>query len=365
MSGEMEITRIITLLRHLNNHATELAVEQFPQGRDCLDSVISILHRNQLNGYFLHLVADNSLQHLLPEPQLTQVAQAAEEYAERARDQLRLLTDLKAHFEAADIPFIALKGLYISQRFYGDIGRRYMWDLDVLIEPGNLPQAVAALQEMGMTNTSAPPVDIANPWWGIHALEFRSDRGKVDIHVNLRNLPGIEIDLDQQWRDSQNYLIDGVEVPCANDENTLFLCCLGLATDMKRGRRNLRKIWDIYMMLRTMDGQTKWHDFLEQRQRDGSLKLVINILAFVIYFMECEEECPEAEAALQNHPDLLLIANRRRSQDVYEHAESGWLNHLMFSRMLPISGVQYWTRLLLTLPARQLFYRREKPKRKG
>jgi hypothetical protein len=365
VSREAEFTRLITLMRHLNDHSPEMATQQFQTDPAYVEGMVATLRRNRLSAYCYQLLEANSLQALLPDTLLTEMTEAADEQSKRAAEQLRLLAKLKERFDAADIPFIALKGLYISQRFFGNISRRFMWDLDVLIAPRHLPRATSVLQEMGMTNDSLQPVDVTNSWWGIHAVEFTSDRGKVDIHVNLRNLPGIEIDLDHQWRERRNYAIDGIEIPCAGDENTLFLCCLGLGTDLRRGRRNLRKIWDVYIMLREMDGQTDWHDFLQRRQQDGSLKLVINVLAFVIYLVDCMDECLASLAAMEHHSRLLLITNKNQAVALYEHDQSVWRNHLLFSRMLPIPAVQYWGQLFVTAPARQLFYRGMGPKHKG
>lgn len=364
MPGQPEIVRLIRLMRHLVDGDRDAAARDFPKDEAERHSLIALLGRHQLGGYFHLLIMDGPLRGLLPAAQADELERAYLKQAERAHSHLILLKQLQQCFENTSISFVALKGLYISHRFFGDISSRFMWDLDVLVHPGDLQPAIEAVESMGLAPTAELPVDVTDQRWGIHAVELAGQRGKIDIHIALRNLPGIHIDLDRQWRHARPYTIDGVDFPCASDEDTLFLCCLGLGTDMRRGRFNLRKVWDVYVMLRQLDGTTDWGAFLAQRDREGALRLVVNTLAFVIFLVDCAEECPSILAALRPHSRQRVIGSREQALALYSRGQSTLHNHLLFSRLLPIPAWRYWLQWLVTAPARRLYYRGTGPKRK-
>tara|TARA_R110000823_G_scaffold295738_3_gene415586 strand:- start:35405 stop:36502 length:1098 start_codon:yes stop_codon:yes gene_type:complete len=361
---QLEILRLIRLLRYLVDGDIDSAAGYFPDDKAARDSLLALLGRNQLGGYFHLLIKDGPLQSLLPAVEAAELEKAYLTQAERAHSHLVLLKQLQQCFERRNVPFVVLKGLYISHRFFGDISKRFMWDLDVLVHPEDLQLALEAAESMGLAPTAELPVDVTDPRWGIHAVELADQRGKVDIHIALRNLPGIHIDLDRQWRHARPYTIDGAPLPCASDEDTLFLCCLGLGTDMRRGRFNLRKVWDVYLMLRQIDGTIDWPAFLAQRDREGALQLVINTLAFVIFLIDCAEECPSVVAALQPHSRRLIIGSTEDALALYGRRQSTLHNHRLFSRLLPIPAWRYWLQWLVTAPARRLYYRGTGPKKK-
>jgi hypothetical protein len=364
VQNESSMTRAITVMRHLVNGEPEKAANEFPRGDDVVESMLDILQKNRMSGYFHTLINNSPLQNRLTGSAADAIEKAFEAQSARARENLLLLEEIKQRFEDRGIAFITLKGLYISQRFFGDISNRFMWDIDLLVHPHDLSAAIMEVEYLGLAMSSHYPVDVTNPRWGIHAVELAGDRGKVDIHIALRHLPGVQVDLDHQWRNARQYDIDGIQLPCASDEDTLFLCCLGLGTDMKRGRYNLRKIWDAYVMLRQMDAQTDWHAFLASRQSEGALKIAVNTLALVIYLVDCADECPDITKALHHSPEPLVIDSRADALALCRRGQSTLHNHLLFSRLLPISPLRYWSQWLVTAPSRRLYYWGTGPKRR-
>ena len=102
-----------------------------------------------------------------------------------------LLTDgLLRRLEDLDIPALTLKGVDLSERLYGDSASRESRDIDVLVLPEHLEQAVlVAQQEFGY----APPVDAVD------------EGGRPLLHYRLEHpngWPALEIHWRVHWYES-------------------------------------------------------------------------------------------------------------------------------------------------------------------
>lgn len=355
--SDAAVTTLFALLRHLSAGAHEPALRVWREQPALAQSVLALLRDNRMLGHFFWLIEDSPLPARLPTAAVAEMREACAAQIDGVRGNLSLLADLKREFQAAAIPFVNLKGLYISRRFFGDVNARFMWDLDVLVAPADLERAARAVGRLGLVRRSSFAPDLADYRLGIHALEMKGERGKLDIHIALRNLPGIEIDMERQWRRAHDYELGGETIPCAGDEDTLFMCCLGLATDLLRGRHNLRKCWDIFVMIREMDTAADWEHFLAQRDREGALSLVANACAFVIHLSGGGDDCPGLLQALQRRPDLLLIETPARAHAIYRRGRSPLRNRLLLSRLLPVPAWRYWVHVLRWTPARRRYYR--------
>lgn len=363
--GETDVGRLFTLLRRLRDGDDEAVIAAWPDSTRRLDCLLRLLRENRLSGYFRWLLANRELVERLPPAVVKELDDAYRAQAERAGEYLQLLVDLKRNFEASGIDFINLKGLYISKRFFGDISSRFMWDVDILVAPADLHRAAAEACRIGLSQRSHSTIDPADERLGIHALELKGERGKLDIHIALRNLPGIRIDLERQWRQAHNYRIDDATLPCASDEDTLFMACLGLGTDLQRGRHNLRKIWDVCIMLGQMDASTDWEAFLAQREREGALRLVLNTCALALYLSGTAPDCPQFASALQRRPGLLLIRSADEAHAIYRRGRSPLRNRCLFARLLPVPAWRYWLQTLVTAPVRRRYYRETGRKRRS
>ena len=81
----------------------------------------------------------------------------AERAAQPQRKQalLELCEEIRTAFGAAEVPCLFLKGLYLGERFYGDVHRRHQYDVDVLVRPADFEAALNALAPLGFDVTTA------------------------------------------------------------------------------------------------------------------------------------------------------------------------------------------------------------------
>lgn len=357
--------RVLTdLMRLLESQEVEAARRLLEAHHSVAGELAQLLRENRLGGYFHTLVRETHLADLFPRRGYLGLEEQYLDQVERNRRIKRLLGGIAGRFEELAIPFLTMKGLYLSQRFFGDVNRRFMWDLDLLVRSADLEASLAAIRSLGLEPSSGMPLGISRRLWGVHAVELRGEGGKLDLHFAPRVLAGIHFDGDAMWKGAMEFELSGLTLPTLGDEDTLLVAAVGVGTDIQRGALNLRKVWDIYMMLKALDSSADWPAFLDRREAEGSLKLVINVFAFVGNLLGTMDDWPRLGAAMADKDQLVLITSESEARTVFARERGEFANRLLFSRLLPVSPASYWSRWLLTVPLRRIFYREDLKKRR-
>jgi hypothetical protein len=324
-------------------------------------AMCGLLEKSRLAGYLFTLITDTEWVALFPPWALDRLAASYQRQVAKNTANLALLRQLVILFREVSIPFVTLKGLYLAQHFFGDIRRRFMSDVDILVRSDDLEAALAGVARLGLYPAAGIRVDPHNPAWGIHAVEVRGQAGTLDIHHAIRNLPNIHFDYDSLWDNATEFTVGDTSLfsLCATD--TLLIAAVGLGADIQNSHHSLRKIWDIYMMLRQLDKSVDWANFFAVRQREGSLKLVLNVFAFCLLLLDAQDDCPAVLEAMSAHERLILIKSAETAERIFLRKRQNLANRLLFSRLLPVSPLFYWLRWLITLPVRVWHYRRAMP----
>jgi len=350
----------IDLMRSLvvNDPVTARAILE--DERNDIAGLCAALDRWRLAGYVHTLIGDAGLSASLPELASHRLADHYRDQVQRCDAGLDLLRNVQRAMADASLPFLTMKGFYIAQRFLGGFRRRFMWDLDILVREEDLGEAIAAAARAGLRIQPGARFAYRRHFWGIHAVEARGKAGKIDIHHAIRKLPKIQLDHNSIWRNGQEFTLDGTQFPTLGDEDTLFTAAIGLSTDLQTTHLRLRKIWDIYMMLRAMDATTDWDVVFAKRQTEGSLKLVINALSFSTLLIGAKGDFPQLEKAMTRRRESVIITDERQAEAVYLRGRQNLANRVLFSRMLPASPLHYWLNWLISLPVRSWHFRKTK-----
>jgi len=354
---------ISKLLRLMLAGDTDSATALLATRADEADNLCRQLERSRLGGYFYLLASELPLHDYLPASGIAAIEASAAQQVARASRCRALLTTIDQQLTDAGIPYLVIKGLYLAQRFFGGMDKRFMWDVDILVQPHDLHLAVHALARADLHPRASARFDPRSPAWGIHAIEVRGDAGAVDIHHTLRRLPGIQFDMARMRENAGTFTVDGVEYRTLSDLDTLLAVAVGLGTDIRTGRHNLKKTWDLFMILRALDPGTDWDTFFAGRDTEGSLKLVLNVLSFCLLVLEARDDCPRLAQALDQRQRLLLVETAEQAMTISQRPRRSLANRLLFSRLLPISLARYWTGWAVTVPARLWYYR--KPTKRG
>jgi hypothetical protein len=85
---------------------------------------------------------------------------------------------------AAGVPCVVLKGPPLSERLYSDPTMRLSSDLDLLVSPGRLDEATAALEAIGYRAETAPP-DGYYRMHTHHVFLFRPHSPVIELHFRV------------------------------------------------------------------------------------------------------------------------------------------------------------------------------------
>jgi hypothetical protein len=190
-----------------------------------------------------------------------------------------------------------------------------------------------------------------------HALECqRADGLSVDLHWAFRNRPGIRFDYDAIWDRRNRHPLVGLDYPVPSDEDQILLMLVGIALDIDRSHCRIRGLWDVYLMLHGLVDQD-WPVFLARREKEGLLPLVVNVLALVLYRLDCRDEFPVLVHALDGYRDMLLAADASQVRRILTRSRQSLANRWWFARLQPSPIVFYGMWWGGTLPLRFLLGR--------
>jgi hypothetical protein len=124
------------------------------------------------------------------------------------------LLQLLRALEASGIPSIPFKGPVLSERLYGDAALRQSSDLDLIVRPEDLPQALATLQSLGFEREYAiSPERIPALMANSFEIALTRDGIHVDLHWDVMpRFYGIPFDLHAAWLRSRRVDAAGTQV---------------------------------------------------------------------------------------------------------------------------------------------------------
>jgi hypothetical protein len=261
----------------------------------------------------------------------------------RVREDAILLAqshEIRAAFAAQSIPFLYLKGLYFSVRFYGGIGRRWQRDVDLLVRPAQREAAEAAMLALGYVHEFG------------HASEtavrqgFRRDWAGVDVHWNLRRRARRHVVEDDLWAAPVAFTLGGQGFRTLADDYTLTFALLTMIGDLRRGACQARHFLDLYLMLRTLEANLDWDAFFERREPQSLLKPCANVLALLLAVWHVGPEFPRLARAIHKRRRLIDLRDEAEALEIVQRPRDHAANRLWFQRVYPFDKLAEWARRL-------------------
>jgi hypothetical protein len=355
-STAVQVDVWIRLLKFLNRGDARAIYRTAITERIDFAALLIFLAREEM-GPWVHATArERNVLALFGRPLAEDVARA--QAAQRARnvDQIEAISLIGRVLGAQEIDFVLLKGLHVAGRFWGGIDRRFTADIDILVRPREAGSALELLDGAGFSR----PVGRLVPYWAArfvhHALACRRGNVSVDVHWTFRTKPGIRLDMDDVWRTCLRQRIGEVECNVLGDPYTLLIMILGVAIDIERGLCRLRKLWDLYLLLDHLDG-FDWPEFIAAREREGLLPLTVNVLALVLWRLDCHDEFPALAAELERHRGVLTVSDAGGAARILDGSPWRLRNHIWFARLQPAPTWYYGFWWAATLPLRYLVAR--------
>ena len=198
----------------------------------------------------------------LPEPVADYVRQLHRLNASRNHHLHRQLLEAIGSLNQAGIEPVLLKGaIHLIDKYYPDPAARVMTDLDLLIEPGQIGTAIAALAALGYRAIPDPD----NEFSGHHHTRplFRAgDYGAIELHTEPLSLPAANILSADRVRSSCRCLtVEGVrlQIPSVTVQ-VLQLLLHSQWSDRHHalGAINLRALYELSVIRRHHDPAIDW-----------------------------------------------------------------------------------------------------------
>jgi hypothetical protein len=260
-------------------------------------------------------------------------------------------------FDAAGVNFILLKGHHSALRFYGNVDRRGISDLDILVRPGDRGRARAVLEGRGFRLASRMLVSEASTAWFVHAFEFVGDAACVDLHWEIASHPSFRIDYEALWAGANPFEVAGASVLALDDEYALLVGLLGAAKDLELGTLRLKAFVDLARIVDVVDGATDWDAFLERRGRERVGRACTSMLALLLELFDAWERFPRLAGALRVRPGAPAPRDVRERAVRTSRSRTSLRSRLWAASLYetPLVGALSWW--AVSLPFRLAVYR--------
>ena len=159
-----------------------------------------------------------------------------------------LTREMAALFEQAAIPMLVIKGIPLALQTTGTVITRGRGDLDLLVDPKRLPEAVALLESVGFEKAygascigTDSPQDKYSRFVSIELslVRQRGQRQWIDLHWHVSHARGVLTGFNGLWNNRDYVEINGTSVATLSLKNAFVHACCHAAADRWMCIRNL------------------------------------------------------------------------------------------------------------------------------
>jgi hypothetical protein len=194
------------------------------------------------------------------------------------------LSKILRTFKKADIDTIVLKGAFLAEEIYRNIGLRPMSDIDLLIKEKDLHKAKKELVELNYFATVIFPTKLHEQQHRILSGELsfvhQDKKCVIDIHWDIQPLEySYKVDAGKFWNNAKPIKIAGVEALTFAPENILQHLCLhvhkhitlSIAFSYAPPVKPLRDYCDIAEVTKHYENTINWN-YLLQSSKDHEIE---------------------------------------------------------------------------------------------
>ncbi len=240
---------------------------------------------------------------LLPPTISARFSNARTKNAERNTHLLKVLDEIRVALHRRGIPLMICKGLPLAQTYYGDLGLRVLYDLDLLIKPCDRAGAFEILREEGFAPYHPDSVhkeDQTLFWrpreyaWDVEKVFDPDQPCFVEVHTSPWE-PGwhgfrLRCSLDL-WDGSRSIDVGGIPFRVPAEEKLLVHLAVHYACNVLESNARLMHLLDLSQILRLSGDQLDWDAVLQDIHESHAA--VFSFLAFGLLQRVCGRGLPE------------------------------------------------------------------------
>ena len=193
-----------------------------------------------------------------------------------------------SRFDAAKIPLILLKGVFLAEKLYGNFGERQITDIDILIHQQDIPATLELVEGLGYHTKAAFDLEYELKV-SQHLPAFVMDgMPMLEVHLWLVDpMPHFHIDLDGLWKRAIRSSVGGKQVLVLCDEDLLMHLCAHAAYNHLFDNE-LRLLYDIKLLAEKSAASLDWPALVQRAQAWGIQKAVYLALRLTDNLVGCQ-----------------------------------------------------------------------------
>jgi hypothetical protein len=224
-----------------------------------------------------------------------------------------------AAFRQAGIAAMPVKGLVLAEIVYGSLALRPLGDLDVLVQPADLPRARATLAELGFAQANEPGYE--NAYHPYHDPPYYRSAASgsicLELHWGLWASHFFQLEIDALWQRAVPAQLHGSAVSILSPEDTL----LHLAIHRSRSALRLRFVCDVAELLRRHSATLDWEYLLAQTRAAGARTTMFYTLALAADLLEAPLPAGLLERLHVSRMKRRLLDQTCGTAALFRHAE--------------------------------------------
>ncbi len=206
-----------------------------------------------------------------------------------------LLGQVLERLQQAGIRVLLLKGAYLAEQVYGDIGLRPMGDLDLLVPADELQRGLSILKEMGFT-AEREYSDEADGDLHFHAPAMTKDEIVIELHWDLV-VPSspVQIDIQGLWQRAKPITLENGQAWTLGLEDLLLYLSVHAAYGHEYNNQ-LRSLVDISEVIHHFVQELNWMSIKETAIQWGANRGVYLTLDLAWELMNAEVPIEKLES---------------------------------------------------------------------
>jgi len=198
--------------------------------------------------------------HLIPKPITAKLQQSYYITLSRSTILYEHFKLLAGQFLANGIELIALKGIYLSEWLYQDIGLRQMSDIDLLVKPEDGEKALDVLAGMGYQSNGEDESD-SDVKYGevVHYTPLVLNGVAIEVHIKLhQDNEKYRVLVAKLWENATPVIVNNIKVQTLNTYDLLIHTCIHLDKHFQQGHVQFTCFSDVTNLLERNSDTFDW-----------------------------------------------------------------------------------------------------------
>ena len=353
----MQKQQYLTLLNYIMKRDSE-SIEKFLESDEVdFDIFYKFIWDNQLAGNLYSLLINSELRALFPDILIDKFKPS---YLKQWIKNERLIREIEFLSELVNkggIEVIFLKGPFLAERFYGNIDRRSIADIDVLVKNDEIDNIDKLLKRNGFELKSIVFLDKYLSIYFTHHFEYARRDVDLELHWALSTHCSFNLNYSRIWQEKNNFEFRQKNYLVLSDEYELVFQILSIFKDIELGTIKLKSFVDTYMILKAVDKNIKWKEFFDDRKKEGLYVISSNTLDLVLSLLDCHGEFKKLSLYLEQNKMHLKYKTSAAKLGLLDHSRFAIRNKLWAFGLYntnPFNAFCWWA---ISLPFRLITYR--------